>query len=147
MNEVSGEVVVDKRVVSFFHSSTNLTLATCVNNIPYCANCFYAYDESKNYLVFKSDPETNHIRQAIKNNQVAGTILPDKLEKAKIKGIQFNGNFIDWKKEDMESLKNVYYKKYPFARAFSGEMWGIELTYIKMTDNTLGFGKKIEWKK
>ncbi len=26
-------------------------------------------------------------------------------------------------------------------------LWIVELTYIKMTDNRLGFGKKLIWKK
>ena len=55
--------------------------------------------------------------------------------------------FLDEKNEFIESLKKIYYKKYPFAVAFPGNIWGVELTSIKMTDNTLGFGKKIEWKK
>jgi len=139
--------VINERVIVFLKSCTNLTLATGKNSIPYCANCFYAYDEKQNLLVFKSDRDTNHIKQALENNNVAGTILPDKLEKAKIKGIQFNGKFIEAKDELLESIKKVYYKKYPFARAFAGELWAVEFTFIKMTDNTLGFGKKIEWRK
>jgi hypothetical protein len=31
------------------------------------------------------------------------------------------------------------------ALAMPGHIWTIQLTEIKMTDNTLGFGKKIAW--
>jgi hypothetical protein len=138
-------MIMNERVVAFLKKNTNLTLATCINNKPYCAHCFYAFDEEKNLLVFKSSKETNHIREARENRNVAGSVAPDKLDVTKIQGIQFKGNFIEPGNEIVEHLKKIYYTKYPFSRAFPGDMWAIELTYIKMTDNTLGFGKKIEW--
>ena len=146
MNETV-EMKMNERITSFLRLNTNLTFATCSNNIPYCANCFYAFDEENNFFVFKSNPETTHIRQGLENNNIAGSIASDKLDRTKIQGIQFSGNFVEPKNELLNLLKTIYYKKYPFAMAFSGTIWAIELTSIKMTDNTLGFGKKIEWKK
>lgn len=147
MNETLEIQKVNERIISFLKQNTNLTIATCLNNIPHCANCFYSYDDERNILVFKSKSETEHIMQALENNLVAGSITPDKLDATKIQGIQFRGKFFEPKNEPLEILKRIYYKKYPFAMAFAGNIWAIELTYIKMTDNTLGFGKKIEWKK
>lgn len=145
MSEIPVKRNIDERIISFFKANTNLTLATCADNIPHCSNCFYAFDEERNYLVFKSNRETLHIKQALLNNNVAGTVAPDKLNPASIRGIQLGGKFSEPKGELLDGLKKIYYKKYPFAFAFSGEIWAIELTFIKMTDNTLGFGKKIEW--
>ena len=145
--EEKAENTLSEKIVLFLKKSTNLTLATSINNIPYCANCFYAYDAERNLLIFKSDRETHHIEEALLNNKVAGTVLPDKLDSKKIKGIQFSGIFIDAKDELLDSFKKIYYRKYPFALTFAGEIWAVELTNIKMTDNTLGFGKKIHWKK
>ena len=147
MNEVTEIQKVNERIISFLKQNTNLTIATSGNNIPYCANCFFAYVEENNILIFKSKRETMHIKQALVNNNVAGSITPDKLDSTKIQGIQFQGIFIEPKNELLELLKKVYYKKYPFAFTFAGDIWAIDITYIKMTDNTLGFGKKIEWKK
>ena len=144
MNETIAEKI-NERIISFLKQNTNLTLATSENNVPHCANCFYAYNEEENMLVFKSNAETNHIRQALENNNIAGSITADKLDTAKIQGIQFCGIFFKPQMELLDSLKKTYYKKYPFAVAFPGNIWGVELAYIKMTDNTLGFGKKIEW--
>ena len=45
----------------------------------------------------------------------------------------------------IKKAEDVYYKRFPFARVFEGELWSIELTEIKMTDITLGFRKKIAW--
>lgn len=147
MNGNIAEMAVNEKIISFLKSNTNFTLATCLNNIPYCANCFYAFDENRSWLVFKSKSGTMHIRQAQQNKAVAGTVTPDKLHRAKIRGIQFLGNFIVPKGHLAESVKGVYYRKYPLAIAFPGDIWAIELTHVKMTDNTLGFGTKIEWKK
>jgi hypothetical protein len=145
MNEVIEKQMVSEQIVSFLKGNTNFTIATSSDNVPYCANCFYAYEEENNFLVFKSDSETNHIRQALKNKAVAGSVTPDKLDRTKIQGIQFQGKFLRPENEMLDLLKKIYYKKYPFAVAFQGNIWAIELVNIKMTDNTLGFGKKIEW--
>lgn len=138
---------MNEKIISFLKQNTCLTLSTCYNNIPYCASCFYAFDENEKMLVFKSDATTNHIKQAILNKKIAGSVSPDKLEPTRIKGIQFQGNFVVPENDLLNSLKKIYYGKYPFAIGFSGDIWALELTQIKMTDNTLGFGKKIEWEK
>ena len=147
MNEVKEKNEIDERILAFLAAHTNLTLAVSENDHPYCANCFYAYAEKKNLLIFKSSTETNHIVIALRNNLVAGTITPDKLNKTRIQGIQFTGKISKATGEYLTVAKNVYYKKYPFALAFAGELWIIELNFLKFTDNKLGFGKKIEWKK
>lgn len=147
MKEAKEKQKVSERIITFLNQNTNFTLATCLNNIPHCANCFYTYDAGSNLLIFKSKPDTNHIQQALENKMVAGTIMPDKLDRTKIQGIQFRGFFLNPSGEQMDMLKKAYYKKYPFAISFSGNIWAIEFTSIKMTDNTLGFGKKIQWEK
>ena len=138
---------IDERIISFLKAHTNLTLAVSENNQPYCANCFYSFAEKKNLLIFKSSVDTKHIIIAQKNNQVAGTITPDSLDKTRIQGVQFTGKISQAKGDNLTTAKNSYYKKYPFAIAFAGELWTIELHSIKFTDNKLGFGKKLSWRK
>ena len=81
------------------------------------------------------------------NNNVAGSILVDKTEIGKIKGIQFNGTFLSPKDALLKDAQKAYYFKYPYAAAMKGDLWVIELTSVKFTDNTLGFGKKLIWEK
>lgn len=138
---------MDERIKNFILGQKNLTLCTSENNQPYCASCFYAFIREENILVFKSAKTTKHISQALVNNKVAGTILPDLDDPGTIKGIQFTGIFIPPIDNHLEKLRKVYYKKFPFARAVAGDLWVIELISIKMTENTLGFGKKIIWEK
>lgn len=138
---------IDKPILSFLENQTTLTIATCLNNIPYCATCFYTFLEKYNAIAFKSNRDTQHILEAIQNKYVAGTIVPDKSEIGKIKGIQFNGIFVEPTGDLLIEAKKKYYLKYPFAAAFKGELWVVDLTYLKFTDNTLGFGKKMHWQK
>lgn len=138
---------IDKPIQSFIETQTVLTIATCINNIPYCATCFYTFLEKYDAIAFKSNRDTQHILEAIQNKYVAGTIIPDKSEIGKVKGIQFNGIFLEPTGDLLIEAKKKYYLKYPFAAAFKGELWVVDLTFLKFTDNTLGFGKKMHWQK
>ncbi len=138
---------MDKKIESFIDGQKNLTFCTCVDNIPQCASCFYAFVPEVNLLVFKSDEKSKHISNALMNDKVAGTIIPDLDKTGTIKGIQFTGKFIVPKDDVLEQTKKKYYIKYPFSLVIPGDLWVIELESIKMTDNTLGFGKKLDWKK
>ena len=137
---------MDERISFFLSSQTNLTLAVSENNLPYCANCFYAFMKEENILVFKSKPETTHIRIVLSNPVVAGTITPDSLGKMRVQGIQFTGKVMSDEINLSRKAKDVYHKKYPFELAFAGEIYLIVLQSVKFTDNKLGFGKRLEWK-
>lgn len=138
---------MDKKIGAFMDGQKNLTFCSVIDNIPYCASCFYAYMSDGNFILFKSDKKTKHISNALINNNVAGTIIPDVDKIGTIKGIQFSGKFIVPEGDLIEKAKKKYYSKYPFALAIGGDLWAIELLSVKMTDNTLGFGKKLVWEK
>lgn len=139
--------MVDNRIVDFIREHHVLTLATSKNNIPYCANCFYTYLEQENMLVFTSDAETRHAKEAIEQNQVAGSIVLETKTIGKIQGIQFNGIMTMPEGSLLEKAKKMYLKAFPVARLMETNIWVLELTYIKMTHNVLGFGKKLIWEK
>ena len=138
---------MELRISNYIKENKVFTIATSKDNIPYCANCFYVFDELNNILVFLSDNKTNHIHEALANKEVAGTICAGVTTVAKIKGIQFTGEFIKPTEEQQKYFYSRYYNKFPFAKAKSSAVWGVELKWIKMTDNTLGFGKKLVWKR
>lgn len=138
---------MDKKIVKYISGNKVLTLATSVEDKPHCANCFYVFDEVNKILIFLSDDATQHIKEALENNNLAGTINTEVTTVAKIQGIQFTGEFINPSKEQQKDFYSIYYKKFPFAKTKPSPIWGIELNWIKMTDNTLGFGKKLIWTK
>jgi uncharacterized protein YhbP (UPF0306 family) len=63
---------------------------------------------------------------------------------AQIKGIQFVGTFISPTKKQQQYFYEIYKERFPFAKDKVPPIWGIQLNWIKMTDNTLGFGTKLE---
>lgn len=137
---------MDKKISEYISENKVMTIATSVNNIPYCANCFYVFDEEKNILIFLSDDTTRHIKEALLNRNVAGTINTEVTTVAKIKGIQFVGEFIQPNEEEKKLFYDTYYNKFSFAKAKPSLVWGIKLHFVKMTDNTLGFATKLKWK-
>jgi len=138
-------VLPEKRITNFIKKHHVLTLATIFDNNVWCANCFYSYYEELNCLVFTSDANTKHIKDAIKNNSIAGSIVLETSVVGKIQGIQFKGSFLEPDKELLKKLKSNYLLRFPFAIISKTKIWAINLTYIKMTDNRLGFGKKLIW--
>ena len=43
------------------------------------------------------------------------------------------------------SVRKVYLGQFPYAAAVKLELWTIRPDFMKLTDNRLGFGKKIVW--
>ncbi len=145
MSDTKQEPAIDERIASFIKGNSNMTLATAEDGNPYCAHCFYAFDASRGWLVFKSGAETLHIRQAMRNPRVAGAIAPDRLERHAIRGIQFRGLLVAPEGTLVDEAERIYYRRHPYARLVHGSIWMIRLEEMKMTDNTLGFGRKLHW--
>lgn len=137
----------EKRVVDFINEHHVLTLATSFSEEPWCANCFYVYLEEENSLVFTSNFDTKHIQQASHNIYVAGSIVLETSIIGKIQGIQFQGIISQPQDQLHEKARKAYLKRFPIAMLMETHLWVVDLTYIKMTDNRLGFGKKIIWSK
>ena len=135
----------EKRVVDFINQHHVLTLATCVENNPWCANCFYVWLENENCFVFTTDNVTKHAQDAMVNPSVAGSVVLETGIVGKIRGIQFRGIMKIPENELASKAKTAYLKKFPFAILMNTSLWIVQVNYIKMTDNRLGFGKKIIW--
>lgn len=135
----------DERIIRFFRKHHVLTVATCLNDEPWCANCFYVYLEDENALVFTSDFETRHGKEFLQNQLVAGSVVLETPVIGKIRGIQFQGIVSQPEGDLMEKANNAYLKRFPVAMLMETTLWIVHLTHIKMTDNRLGFGKKLIW--
>lgn len=137
--------MIDDRVVKFFKRHHVLTVATCVNGEPWCANCFYVYIEEQNALVFTTDPDTRHGKEFRENTLVAGSVVLETPVIGKIRGIQFQAVVSEPQGEDLKLARKAYLKRFPVAMLMETHLWIAELTFVKMTDNRLGFGKKLIW--
>jgi hypothetical protein len=137
--------MIDKRIISFFRKHHVLTIATSVENEPWCASCFYVYLEEENALVFTTDADTRHGKEFIINPSVAGTVVLETMILGKIRGIQFRGIVSELSDNLHARAKSSYLKRFPVAALMDTHLWIVRLTYIKMTDNRFGFGKKLIW--
>ena len=124
-----------------------MTLATCRDNRSWCCQCFYVYVENLCGLVFTSDTATRHIAEALQQPYVAGSIVLETSVVGKIQGIQFEGKLLEADGELLREIKIAYMKRFPFALMMDTKLWFLELHTIKMTDNRLGFGKKLHWER
>ena len=137
--------MTDRQIIKFFRKHHVLTIATTVNDEPWCASCFYVYLEEKNALVFTTDLSTRHGQEFLKNSLVAGSVALETKIIGKIQGIQFQGIVSEPEAEIIEKAQKAYIRRFPVAMLMDTHLWIVRLTCIKYTDNTLGFGKKIIW--
>ena len=138
---------MDKRIVKFIKEQHVLTLATSSNNLAYCCNVYYVYNDQKNFLVFSSDISTKHVQEFIQNPNVAGAIHLETKAIEKIQGVQLLGTILELNGEELEIAKKLYVDTYPYAERMQLHLWKMQLNFIKMTNNQIGFGKKLIWGK
>ncbi len=137
--------MVERRIIRFFRKHHVLTIATSAGTEPWCANCFYVYLVDENSIVFTTDADTRHGKEFIVNPVVAGSVVLETMLVGKIRGIQFQGIVSEPAGELLEKAKSAYLKRFPVAALMDTRLWIVKLTHIKMTDNRLGFGKKLIW--
>ena len=137
--------MVDIRIIKFLRKHHVLTIATTVDNEPWCASCFYVYLEEENSLVFTTDLKTRHGKEFLKNQHIAGTVVLETSIIGKIRGIQFQGTVSEPSGELAGKAKTAYLRRFPVAMLMDTHLWIVKLAFIKYTDNRLGFGKKLVW--
>ncbi len=137
--------MIEKRIIRFLKKHHVLTICTTVNNEPWCASCFYVYLEDENALVFTTDTGTRHGREFGINPEVAGTVVLETKITGKIRGIQFRGSVVLLAGDRLEKARRAYIKRFPVAMLMDTTLWAVDLTHIKLTDNRLGFGRKMIW--
>jgi uncharacterized protein len=138
----------EQRIIDFIGEHHVLTIAIARDNIPYCASCYYAWLKDQNRFIVTSDPDTRHIRDVVEggNYRVAGAIALETRIVGKIRGIQFTGMINPLHGQDLITGRAAYLKRFPIARLMPDlHLWSLEPDFIKMTDNRLGFGKKLVW--
>jgi len=136
---------VDHRITDFINEHHVLTLATSVNNQPWCAHCFYIYLEDQKLFVFTSDLETKHAQDALKQDIVAASVALETSMIGKIRGLQITGRMFQPDRKLLKTIKTAYLKKFPVAMLMKTTLWVLSPKMLKYTDNRLGFGKKLKW--
>jgi uncharacterized protein len=137
--------MIDSEISKFIKVNNVATLCCTVNDAPWCFNCFYSFVEQEGVLVFKSMPDSKHAAMLLQNEIVSGTILPTVINFAAIKGIQLVGKVSIATNEHHKKAFKTYYHDYPIGKEMGGDIYVVELTALKFTDNTKGFGYKNNW--
>ena len=138
---------IDQQIIHFLNEHHLLTLATSQNNKPYCCNLFYVYDQVSNHLIFSTETKTKHAQDFITNTNVAGSVALETKNVSKIQGVQLLGTIEELKGERLKIAKEQYIKAFSYAANMELHLWVMPLSFIKMTHNKLGFGKKLIWEK
>ena len=138
---------IDQQIIHFLNEHHLLTLATSQNNKPYCCNLFYVYDQVSNQLIFSTETKTKHAQDFITNTNVAGSVALETKNVSKIQGVQLLGTIEELKGERLKIAKEQYIKAFSYAANMELHLWVMPLSFIKMTHNKLGFGKKLIWEK
>lgn len=136
----------EPKIVTFIKKHHVLTLATAVDGQPWCSNMFYAYYPERNLFIFTSDGHTRHVREAAQNPLVGASIVLESKVIGRLQGIQIEGTLRAVTDNEPE-LRNAYLKRFPYAAVAELHLYVLEPSLMKLTDNTLGFGKKIIWQK
>jgi uncharacterized protein YhbP (UPF0306 family) len=137
----------DKKIYNFIDEHHVLSLATSSNGQAYMANCFFIFNKDNNEFIFTSSIETRHGKEMIENQKVAASIVLETKTIGKIQGLQITGTASKLEGELEKKAKKQYLLKYPYAILKAETMWSISVDFFKLTDNRLGFGKKIIWSK
>jgi uncharacterized protein len=131
-----------KRIEAFLADHHVMTLATvAADHTPRTAHLFYAYDPDAVRFVVASDSKTEHMRNVARNAYIAAAVALETKTVGKVQGIQIEGVMRAAEAEEGA----LYFKAFPYARVMSPELWVIEPREMKLTDNRLGFGKKLIW--
>jgi uncharacterized protein YhbP (UPF0306 family) len=131
-----------EKIDSFLQKHHVMSLATSEKKELSVCSLFYAFSLEENSFIVASSDDTLHIKHIQKNSNVAGNILLETKTIGKIQGVQFRGVF---KELQNKKLKKLYFKTFPHAKIMKPKLWQIKVDYFKMTDNRLGFGKKVIW--
>lgn len=140
-DKTPGKAGVDARIVRFLKKHHVLTLATSSEGAPYCSNAFYCYDAERNLLIFTSDMATCHAQQMARNPYVAASVVLETKVVGRVEGLQLCGKAA---RAD-EAARRAYLRRFPYAALAELTLWAIAPDFMKFTDNTLGFGKKLIW--
>lgn len=116
-------------------------LATSHDNTPQACSLFYAYMSARTLFVVASDEKTEHMGNATINPQVAATIVLETKTVGKIEGLQIKAQM---RRAD-EAETKAYFETFPYARVMNPTLWAVVPHHMKLTDNRLGFGKKLIW--
>lgn len=143
MNSPDERLAIEK----FLKKYHVLTLCSVGEGDLWCANCFYVPEPGEMSLLLMTELRTRHGNLMAQHPHVSGTIAGQPKSVALIRGIQYAGRVSQLSGEAERAGRDRYCTRFPVAGKMPAPLWRLTLDEIKMTDNTLGFGKKLYWQR
>lgn len=148
------------RIVEYLERHSTLSLATCQGGQPWVANLFYASDESLR-LFFLSSGSSLHCRHIAASPRVSVSISGQYDDWASIKGLQLAGTASEVSAAARSNVMDRYLERFPnlrrmlqagaddserliASRLLSSPFYCIQPRWIRLIDNSRGFGNKQE---
>lgn len=139
---------IPQSIAKYIRQHHVVTLCTSgPDGASWSCNVFYVFEEPEARFFILSELKTTHARFMLDDARVSGTVTAHPRFIASIQGVQFLGLARMMQGDDDEFARKIYYKKFPIARILKAPVWEIQLNYIKMTNNKLGFAHKEEWRR
>ena len=138
--------MMDERIAGFLSRHHVMTLATTDDSgRAWCSNEFYAFDSEQGMMIFTSDMNTAHAAQMSARPEVAASVVLETRIVGRVQGCQIRGRVV----AGDDCARRRYLRRFPYAAAMlaATEVWALTIDYVKFTDNTLGFGKKLIWQR
>lgn len=113
----------------------------------WAANCYYVWQEKTASFIILTALKTRHgmIMQHVP--QVYGTVADNEASVASLRGIQYTAEPILLSGNMEKQARSLFYHKFPIARVKPSPIWQLKASFIKMTNNRLGFGHKTLWQR
>ncbi len=132
-----------------------MTLATTdPGGIPHAAPVYFVSVDSEQFLhlYFFSDEDSQHSQHIAQKPQAAAAIYPECRGWQDIRGLQLRGEAcLVESKVKWDSAWEQYQIKFPFVRSLKAvvaqnQMYTFIPSWIRLVDNSKGFGYKKEWR-
>lgn len=121
-----------------------MTLATAGDAGPWAADVYFAAGGLR--LYFWSSPESRHCRDLAQRPACAATVHPVSHSWQGITGLQLAGHATAVCSDEVHRARKVYLDKFSFAAPLvdaedsSAVPWVLEVGWVRLIDNTAGFG-------
>jgi len=144
-----------QRIQAFLAAHNTLALATVdAAGRPHACALFYAAGDDLT-LYFLSEAKTLHAQHIGEAAHVAATVEANHQDWKSIHGLQLHGRAEPCVGADVEQARAIYAARYPFIAAAEtlaaplarARYYKITPAWMRLIDNTLGFGHKEEWRR
>ncbi len=134
------------KIAAFIRRHHVMTLATVgADGGPWVAHAFYAWMAREAWFVFMNNPATRHGAEMTACERVAAAIALETRVVGRLQGLQIEGVVRLAEGDTLDVARAAYLRRFPYAAVMEQPLWVLEPGLMKLTDNTLGFGKKLIW--